>query len=54
MQGNRGKSRILHRKGKRRFKEGKSLPRIPLLIGVRAGIYTEIFQAKTKSLSTDV
>lgn len=38
MQENRGKSRILHRRGKHRLKEGKSLLRIPLLIRIRAGI----------------
>ena len=38
MQGNRGNSRILRRRGKHRLKEGKSLLRIPLLMRIRAGI----------------
>lgn len=36
--------RILHRERKFGFTEGKSLLRIPLLVGVRAGICTKIFQ----------
>lgn len=36
--------------GKLRLKGGKSLPRIPLLRGITTGIFTEIFQAKTRAL----